>query len=261
MLFFFQNSVFSPKCCFQISLFFQKFCSVEDQSLLLGAPILVDEEVPEIPTKIITEEQSFQIKGSVLCFDFSASTNGHFMRHFITYMQPRNLILINGTTESHRIYSEVVKGVLRNTGRVFCPDKEQRIEILDQLDCFGVVMEKELVQNLEWKNSGLTEVAWIEGELQISAEEPSMIKMIPCKTEIPRSGKKTGLFAGDCRLSTIKKKMESVGMKTVFQEGKLVCNGMIQIQVLENSRIAIEGPLCTDYYLIRQAIDELYKLN
>eukprot|EP00210_Caulerpa_lentillifera_P007784 g7428.t1 len=236
----------------------------EDQSLLTGAPMVVDEETPELPTKIVTEERSFEIRGSISCFDFSAHSNSHFMRHFVSYLHPRNLILINGSTESHELLSEAAKtgsSFLRQTGRVLCPVKQERVELLDQLDCFGVVLEKQLMSRLEWKKSSLIEAAWAEGQLQISEDNPGLIKMLPLNSKNPESSNRTGLYVGDCCLSTIKKKVETLGMRTAFQEGKLVCNGLIQIQIGSQSRITIEGPLCTDYYLIRQAIDEMYKLN
>eukprot|EP00210_Caulerpa_lentillifera_P007799 g7443.t1 len=143
------------------------------------------------------------------------------MRHFVSYLHPRNLFLINGSTESHELLSEAAttgSQSLRQTGRVLCPVKQEKVELLDQLDYLGVVLEKQLMSRPEWKKSSLIEAAWAGDQFQISEDSPGLIKMLLLNSKNPESSNRTGLYIGDCNLSITKKKVETLGMRTAFQE-------------------------------------------
>ncbi len=69
------------------------------------------------------------------------------------------------------------------------------------------------------------------------------------------AGEHDTVFVGDVRLPEFKKLLNEAGMDADFSRGQLICNDRICVKKDKDGWI-IDGPLCPDYYKVR---DLLYK--
>ena len=163
-------------------------CSPEELSMLGSAPMMMEEEVKELPTKIVSEHLSLLPLAHVELFDVSGNTNKHFMQHFLSYIQPRTLILVNGSDTMHDAYRQIATGScpqLRSAGRVLSPKRGEKIELDGDLSSYEIAVNRDLIKKARWQQSGHhMHLAWIQG--QMHRPDPSKVRQIPSPFTVSR---------------------------------------------------------------------------
>ena len=62
-------------------------------------------------------------------------------------------------------------------------------------------------------------------------------------------------YAGDVRLSEVRKALGEAGITADWHGGMLVCSGMVTIKVgNQDGQVKLEGSLCDDYFRIRDVV-------
>lgn len=68
-------------------------------------------------------------------------------------------------------------------------------------------------------------------------------------------------YAGDVKLSNLRKALGEKGISADFQGGMLVCQSQILVKVLPRAgHLTLEGPICGDYYRIRDIMYSQYHI-
>lgn len=135
--------------------------------------MFMEEEIEERPTKIVSEEHRTQVLATVHLFDMTGNTHRHFMEHFVSHLQPRYLILVNGSSATHSDFRQIALSscpCLRNQGKVLSPKSGESVELEDALLGFEITLAKTLFQSIKWKSLGKTQIARIEGALNPISE-------------------------------------------------------------------------------------------
>ena len=104
------------------------------------------------------------------------------MVHFISFIQPRNLILINGSASTHAEFKRIALDAcphLSAQDKIFCPQEGEEIELDEDLNSFRIVINKELFKNAQWKETGGAQLTWLRGELHQSMT-PTEVHLPPC---------------------------------------------------------------------------------
>ena len=82
-----------------------------------------------------------------------------------------------------------------------------------------------------------------EGLLQLVAGEGS-------------GGQHGGIFLGAVQLSEVVQPLAAVGVRVEWRTGGgLLCNGLVTVRKEgEEGTLVVEGPLCADYYTVREVV-------
>jgi hypothetical protein len=71
-----------------------------------------------------------------------------------------------------------------------------------------------------------------------------------------------GIFIGDVKLSEVKEALAAAGIASEFRAGVLVCAGVVRVKRGEGGQgqLLMEGPLCDNYYAVRDVVYAQYNV-
>jgi cleavage and polyadenylation specificity factor subunit 2 len=136
-----------------------------------------------------------------------------------------------------------------------------------------------LYEELEFEEIGDYHVAYVDSHLHVpkqlgaaggdpmdvgankpvqtaSAEEMKLaLQTLPTGTT-PQGHPAVMLSVGDIKLSQMKKILNKQGLAAEFHLGQLKCSGQITLrkQASDSNHIVIDGPLCDEYYKVRELL-------
>nr|CAB3456570.1 unnamed protein product [Digitaria exilis] len=217
-----------------------------DSSLMLGPGDGLDGKIDDgsarllldsTPSKVISNEMTVQVKCSLVYMDFEGRSDGRSVKSVIAHVAPLKLVLVHGSAEA----TEHLKMHCAKTldSHVYAPQIEETIDVTSDLCAYKL---------------GEHEIAWVDAE--VGKEDEKLILLPPSST--PPSHKP--VLVGDLKLSDFKQFLENKGWQVEFSGGALRCGEHITVRKIGDSQkgstgsqqIVIEGPLCEDYYKIRE---------
>ncbi|KAL2334722.1 hypothetical protein Fmac_015935 [Flemingia macrophylla] len=140
------------------------------------------------------------------------------------------LVLVHGSAEAtEHLKQHCLKHVCPH---VFAPQIEETIDVTSDLCAYKDQLTEKLMSNVIFKKLGDSEIAWVDAAA--GKRENDAFPMLPVNGTAPPH---KCVFVGDVKLADIKQFLSSKGV----QGG---ASGVPQI--------VIEGPLCEDYYIIRE---------
>uniref|UniRef100_A0A0A9DB54 Cleavage and polyadenylation specificity factor subunit 2 n=1 Tax=Arundo donax TaxID=35708 RepID=A0A0A9DB54_ARUDO len=140
--------------------------------------------------------------------------------------------------------------------QVYAPQIEETIDVTSDLCAYKVQLSEKLMSNIISKKLGEHEIAWVDAE--VGKEDEKLILLPPSSTPPPHQS----VLVGDLKLADFKQFLENKGLQVEFAGGALRCGEYVTVRKIGDSQrgstgcqqIVIEGPLCKDYYKIRELL-------
>uniref|UniRef100_A0A2N9EEW0 Cleavage and polyadenylation specificity factor subunit 2 n=1 Tax=Fagus sylvatica TaxID=28930 RepID=A0A2N9EEW0_FAGSY len=167
-------------------------------------------------------------------------------------------VLVHGSAEAtEHLKQHCLKHVCPH---VYAPHIEETIDVTSDLCAYKVQLTEKLMSNVIFKKLGDYEIAWVDAE--VGKTESGMLSLLPCSNAVPLH---KSVLVGDLKMADFKQFLASKGIQVEFAGGALRCGEYVTIRKIGDAsqkgggsgpqQILIEGPLCEDYYKIR---DYLY---
>lgn len=199
----FQSFTLSLECMRDVSLFlpaqslreaFYFFC-IEESDLIPVAPEVHTEVVP---TKMVVAHMSVTFLAQFRFFDFSGRTDSRFMRHMISDMAPRHLVIVHGSSKACRSFKAMAELELVSLGgnlagyhctkcyshtkiccliafwlcqpgineRVYCPDVGETVDVSSGTSSFRIAVSDEIMERVNLRTVKGYQLAWVEGRVE-----------------------------------------------------------------------------------------------
>ncbi|CAN1296294.1 Cleavage and polyadenylation specificity factor subunit 2, partial [Linum perenne] len=208
------------------------------------------------PSKVVSRELTVQVKSSLIYMDFEGRSDGRSIKSIIARVAPLKLVLVHGSAEA----TEHLKQHCLNhvCAHVYAPQIEETVDVTSDLCAYKVQLSEQLMSNVLFKKMGEYEVAWIDA--QVGKTENDMLSLLPVSTTPPPH---KSVLVGDLKMADLKQFLAGKGVQVEFAGGgALRCGEYVTLRkvgvasqkggVSGTQQIIIEGPLCEDYYKIRE---------
>lgn len=251
------------------------------------------QDLSEVPTKCVAATVTLDINANIQYIDFEGRSDGESIKKILSQIKPRQLILVRATTEATEALSEFCRkseGVVQ--GKIFLPHIGEVVDVTRESHIFQVRLRDYVVSALEFAKAKETELAWIDGILDMSrgkvdtgamydAEEGELtqekarkiqegalngeedpMEVVPTVEALPHNqfaGHKA-VFINEPKLSDFKLVLLQEGISAEFIAGVLICNNNVAVRRNEAGRIQLEGTICEDFFKIRQILYSQYAI-
>ncbi|XP_004499957.1 cleavage and polyadenylation specificity factor subunit 2 [Cicer arietinum] len=210
------------------------------------------------PSKVLSDERTVQVRCSLIYMDFEGRSDGRSIKNILSHVAPLKLVLVHGSAEAtDHLKQHCLKNVCPH---VYAPQIEETIDVTSDLCAYKVQLSERLMSNVLFKKLGEYEIAWVDAE--VGKAENDMLSLLPVSGP-PRPHK--SVLVGDLKLADFKQFLSTKGVPVEFAGGALRCGEYVTVRKVGDAaqkgagsgtqQIIIEGPLCEDYYKIR---DYLY---
>ncbi|KAK0595526.1 hypothetical protein LWI29_007524 [Acer saccharum] len=211
------------------------------------------------PSKVVSNELTVQVKCSLIYLDYEGRADGRSIKTILAHVAPLKLVLVHGSAEAtEHLKQHCLKHVCPY---VYTPQIEETIDVTSDLCAYKVQLSEKLMSNVLFKKLGDYEIAWVDAE--VGKTENGMLSLLPISTPAPHH---KSVLVGDLKMADFKPFLSSQGIQVEFAGGgALRCGEYVTIRKVGQAgqkgggsgpqQIVIEGPLCDDYYKIR---DYLY---
>ncbi|TVU10615.1 hypothetical protein EJB05_44158 [Eragrostis curvula] len=207
------------------------------------------------PSKVVSNEMTVQVRCSLAYMDFEGRSDGRSVKSVIAHVAPLKLVLVHGSAEA----TEHLKmHCAKNSDlHVYAPQVEETIDVTSDLCAYKVQLSEKLMSNIISKKLGEHEIAWLDAE--VGKEDEKLILLPPSSPPPPHKS----VLVGDLKLADFKQFLENKGWQVEFAGGALRCGEYITVRKIGDSiqkggagsqQLVIEGPLCEDYYKIRELL-------
>lgn len=210
------------------------------------------------PSKVISDERTVQVRCSLVYMDFEGRSDGRSIKNILSHVAPLKLVLVHGSAEAtDHLKQHCLKNVCPH---VYAPQIEETIDVTSDLCAYKVQLSEKLMSSVLFKKLGEYEIAWVDAEA--GKTENDMLSHLPV-SGAPHPHK--SVLVGDLKLADFKQFLSTKGVPVEFAGGALRCGEYVTVRKVGDAtqkgagsgtqQIIIEGPLCEDYYKIR---DYLY---
>ncbi|XP_031281074.1 LOW QUALITY PROTEIN: cleavage and polyadenylation specificity factor subunit 2 [Pistacia vera] len=208
------------------------------------------------PSKVVSNELTVQVKCSLIYMDYEGRADGRSIKTILAHVAPLKLVLVHGSAEAtEHLKQNCLKHVCPH---VYTPQIEETIDVTSDLCAYKVQLSEKLMSNVLFKKLGDYEIAWVDAE--VGKTENGMLSLLPISTSPPPH---KSVLVGDLKMADFKPFLSSKGIQVEFAlGGALRCGEFVTIRKVGNAgqkgggsgtqQIVIEGPLCEDYYKIRE---------
>ncbi|KAK9816483.1 hypothetical protein WJX72_000827 [[Myrmecia] bisecta] len=227
-----------------------------NQSTALGGDDAEEEEVEaeELPTKVVSRNVAIPVHARIVCFDFDGRSDGRSVRTILTHVAPRHLILVHGSQAATKALQDHCTAELRSVRtRVHAPRPLETVNVSPGCSSFQVVLSDQLVSSIHMRAMGDYELSWLDGV--VGATEAGLVPELKAADDSVNETTQGGIFVGDVRLSELKAALAEKGIAAEFYNAMLVCQGPVTIKrQAQDGELVLEGPLCEEYYKIREVV-------
>lgn len=210
------------------------------------------------PSKVVSNELTVQVKCLLMYLDLEGRSDGRSVKSILSHVAPLKLVLVHGSAEAtEHLKQHCLKHVCPH---VYAPHIEETIDVTSDLCAYKVQLSEKLMSNVLFKKVGDYEIAWVDAE--VGETDSGMLSLNPCSTAAPPH---KSVLVGDLKMADFKQFLASKGVQVEFAGGALRCGEYVTLRKVGDvsqkggasgpQQIVIEGPLCEDYYKIR---DYLY---
>ncbi|KAL2967280.1 hypothetical protein AAZX31_16G166100 [Glycine max] len=210
------------------------------------------------PSKVVSDERTVQVRCSLVYMDFEGRSDGRSIKNILSHVAPLKLVLVHGSAEAtEHLKQHCLKHVCPH---VYAPQLEETIDVTSDLCAYKVLLSEKLMSNVLFKKLGDYELAWVDAVVGKTENDP--LSLLPVSGAAPPH---KSVLVGDLKLADIKQFLSSKGVQVEFAGGALRCGEYVTLRKVGDAsqkgggsgaqQIVIEGPLCEDYYKIR---DYLY---
>ncbi|XP_024982399.1 cleavage and polyadenylation specificity factor subunit 2 isoform X3 [Cynara cardunculus var. scolymus] len=216
------------------------------------------------PSKVVSSELTVQVKCSLVYMDFEGRSDGRSIKSILAHVAPLKLVLVHGSAEAtEHLKQHCLKHVCPH---VYAPQIEETIDVTSDLCAYKVQLSEKLMSNVLFKKLGDYEIAWIDSEVEKT--ESGMLSSLPLSTTAPPH---KSVLVGDLKMADFKQFLAGKGIQVEFAGGALRCGEYVTLRKVGDAsqkggaaaiqQIVIEGPLCEEYYKIREYLySQFYSL-
>ena len=222
-----------------------------------------------IPFKWICQIISANIKCSrKVIHGFSGLSDGRSLKTIISRINPRKLLIVGGSTDAtgfllnhYKISSEGIEA--------HAPKIHESINVSSSLNLLSAIISESLLNQLRVSYSQDYEVAYLNAKVKLREATDlesnemqdvdtdvavnSTYELVPTSLSMIPPG--PSIMIGDIKLSELRRLLSTShsSIKSEFtSSGDLICNGKVLVKKDQSSgELLIEGPLCKEYYQIR----------
>lgn len=216
------------------------------------------------PSKVVSNELTVQVKSSLIYMDYEGRSDGRSIKSILSHVAPLKLVLVHGSAEAtEHLKQHCLKHVCPH---VYAPHIEETIDVTSDLCAYKVQLSEKLMSNVLFKKLGDYEIAWVDAD--VGKTEGGTLSSLPCSTAPPPH---KSVLVGDLKMADFKQFLASKGVQVEFAGGALRCGEYVTLRKVGDAsqkgggsgsqQILIEGPLCEDYYKIRDFLySQFYSL-
>jgi cleavage and polyadenylation specificity factor subunit 2 len=180
----------------------------------------------------------------------------------ITDVVIHSQIVVHGEPERVQSLAEYCQQNLK-CDQVFAPRDKQTLAVASDTNLFKVPLPDELLASLNIVKVGDTELALVNARIQPRQQASSGEAMdVDSSMEFvlaPSQGRlQNATLLGDVKLSDFRQLLTQRGFRTEFKSsGVLTVNELLTVRKEgdeANARLIVDGPICEDYFLVRELL-------
>uniref|UniRef100_H2S8R2 Cleavage and polyadenylation specificity factor subunit 2 n=1 Tax=Takifugu rubripes TaxID=31033 RepID=H2S8R2_TAKRU len=126
----------------------------------------MDQDLSVLPTKCISNVESLEIRARVTYIDYEGRSDGDSIKKIINQMKPRQLVIVHGPPEASLDLAESCKAFSKDI-KVYTPKLQETIDATSETHIYQVRLKDSLVSSLQFCKAKDTELAWIDGVLDM----------------------------------------------------------------------------------------------
>ena len=191
---------------------------------------------------------------------FSGLSDGRSLKTIISRINPRKLLIVGGSSDAtgfllnhYRMSSEGIEA--------HAPKIHESINVSSSLNLLSAVISEALLNQLRVAYAQDYEVAHLNAKVRIKEHEmqddtettETVYELVPAPLSAIQPC--PSIVIGDVKLSELRRSLSinHSSIKTEFtSSGDLICNGKVLVKKDQTSgQLFLEGPLCKEYYQIR----------
>ncbi|XP_010880557.2 cleavage and polyadenylation specificity factor subunit 2 isoform X1 [Esox lucius] len=120
----------------------------------------------KVPTKCTSSTESIEIKARVTYIDYEGRSDGDSIKKIINQMKPRQLVIVHGPPEASLDLAESCKAFTKDI-KVYTPKLQETVDATSETHIYQVRLKDSLVSSLQFCRAKDTELAWIDGVLDM----------------------------------------------------------------------------------------------
>ncbi|EGG03329.1 uncharacterized protein MELLADRAFT_90299 [Melampsora larici-populina 98AG31] len=215
-----------------------------------------EDGVEEPPHKFVSETEEVKVVCKVLLIDLEGKADGRALQTIIPHINPKTVVLINGTSETHQEFISNVSAIPSFTTQIFSPKIGECSVIGHDTKSFSVRLSDDLMSSIKLSKVEGFEVGYLTGILQVLDESsiPTLERLpigLNNSTQLTRYNQRTSkpkdteneeskldishrldalpitsstIFIGEIKLIGLKSYLNSIGIQAEFTgEGVLIC--------------------------------------
>uniref|UniRef100_A0A8D3CIX7 Cleavage and polyadenylation specificity factor subunit 2 n=1 Tax=Scophthalmus maximus TaxID=52904 RepID=A0A8D3CIX7_SCOMX len=126
----------------------------------------MDQDLSVVPTKCISSIENLEIRARVTYIDYEGRSDGDSIKKIINQMKPRQLVIVRGPAEASLDLAESCKAFSKDI-KVYTPKLQETIDATSETHIYQVRLKDSLVSSLQFCKAKDTELAWIDGVLDM----------------------------------------------------------------------------------------------
>ncbi|XP_013875428.1 cleavage and polyadenylation specificity factor subunit 2 [Austrofundulus limnaeus] len=126
----------------------------------------MDQDLSVVPTKCISSVENLEIKARITYIDYEGRSDGDSIKKIINQMKPRQLVIVNGSPEASQDLAESCRAFSKDI-KVYTPKLQETVDATSETHIYQVRLKDSLVSSLQFCKAKDTELAWIDGVLDM----------------------------------------------------------------------------------------------
>ncbi|XP_016317181.1 cleavage and polyadenylation specificity factor subunit 2-like [Sinocyclocheilus anshuiensis] len=131
----------------------------------------MEQDLSDVPTKCTSITQTLEIRARVTYIDYEGRSDGDSIKKIINQMKPRQLIIVHGPPEASQDLAESCKAFSGKDIKVYTPKLQETVDATSETHIYQVRLKDSLVSSLQFCKAKDTELAWIDGVLDMRVEK------------------------------------------------------------------------------------------
>uniref|UniRef100_A0A665WMV0 Cleavage and polyadenylation specificity factor subunit 2 n=1 Tax=Echeneis naucrates TaxID=173247 RepID=A0A665WMV0_ECHNA len=126
----------------------------------------MDQDLSVVPTKCISSVENLEIRARIMYIDYEGRSDGDSIKKIINQMKPRQLVIVHGPPEASLDLAESCKAFSKDI-KVYTPKLQETVDATSETHIYQVRLKDSLVSSLQFCKAKDTELAWIDGVLDM----------------------------------------------------------------------------------------------
>ncbi|XP_033846631.1 cleavage and polyadenylation specificity factor subunit 2 [Periophthalmus magnuspinnatus] len=137
-----------------------------ESALTNGAKEPMDQDLSVVPTKCVSSIENLEIRARVSYIDYEGRSDGDSIKKIINQMKPRQLVIVHGAPEASLDLAQSCRAFSKDL-KVYTPKLQETIDATSETHIYQVRLKDSLVSSLYFCRARDTELAWIDGVLDM----------------------------------------------------------------------------------------------